>query len=154
VVFPPVVITQATRIHVCPKRETKLPSPAQLFQPGPDLGAISGSGSRLTQRGSCKKAFDVRPTSIGLHPAPVRAIHAEPPAIRFLTHARTTYQHTKAQQSGPIESNFHGALNEPAGECLTRSIRQPLAYFCAPVVSAPVFFFIIGARPLSGVSPA
>src|SRR5919112_1683166 len=170
VVFPPVVVADATGIHIGAEGKSETTAPAQPLELGGNARRIPNPLSGLAQCRSCEEPLDVRQLRIWRHPAPVIAIDIEPVGPAILPHPTAGREGSRRQHNCPPPSRERHTLETTVGRKPRKEASLPSGVahwllfvplvsapffwlFPVPLVSAPSFFFIMGARPLSFVSP-
>jgi hypothetical protein len=157
VVLPPVIVVDTTGIDIGAVGKPETTAPAQLLELSGHPSGVPSPLSGLAQRRSCEEPLDVRPLSIRLHPTPIGAIEAQPVGPTILWDSTACREGSRRYHKCPPPSRDRHCLKTPSGRKPPAEAPLPAGithWFWLPVVSAPVFFFIIGSRALSGLSPA
>ncbi len=100
-VFPPVVITYASRVNVGAEGEAEPAIPAQPLDSRPNLGGVPSAGGGLTECGSREEPLDIGEPSVRLHLSPVGTVHAEPVTIGILAGPCCPGQNSRHQHCHP-----------------------------------------------------
>src|SRR5215210_47543 len=156
VVLPPVIVVDATGIDIGAEGQPETTAPAQLLELSGHPSGVPSPVSGLAQGRSCEEPLDVRPLSIRLQPTPVTAIEVQPVGPAILSDPTACREGSRRYDKRPPPSRDRHCLKTPSGRKPPREASLPAEmahWLLLPVVSAPVFFFIIGSRPLSGLSP-
>ena len=157
VVLPPVIVVDPTGIDIGAVGKPETTAPAQLLELSGHPSAVLSPVSGLAQCRSCEESLNVGPLRIRLQPTPVAAIEAEPVGLVILSNPTARPEGSHRYHNYPPPSRDRHCLGTPLGRKPPGEASLPaemVHWFWLPVVSAPVFFFIMGSRALSGLSPA